>query len=197
MTETETTGRRPWEYAPLDPTALRHLSRHASDVLSRAGIGPDRTPLGEAGAHLSAALSALSAVLTPREDADDADLLSDVEYALTHLHRTAGHLREHAAQIVSEEERETRHRGMVESCRREGLTVIEALTAELTFGPGRRVTVRLEATDAYQHVRIEEEGQPVRTWRLSGRDRLELHSGLHELGRIVWLRLRAEEGLPC
>ncbi|MFI7875726.1 hypothetical protein [Streptomyces salinarius] len=62
------------------------------------------------------------------------------------------------------------------------------------FGPGRRVTVRLTGGDAYQSVRIVEEGQPVRTWRLSGRDRLGLHHGMHEIGRTVWLMLRAEEG---
>ncbi|MBD0670035.1 hypothetical protein [Streptomyces sp. CBMA156] len=45
--------------APLDPAALRQLSRHASDVLSPAGLVQDTPPLAEAGAHLSIALMQL------------------------------------------------------------------------------------------------------------------------------------------
>ncbi|MFE3504192.1 hypothetical protein ACFXPX_04415 [Kitasatospora sp. NPDC059146] len=101
-------------------------------------------------------------------------------------------MREHLVASVPGEEREARHQGMVDSCREEGLAVVASLTAELVLGPGRRITVRLTDGDAYQSVPIEEEGQPVRTWRLPGRDRLELHHGMHEIGRIVWRMLRAE-----
>ncbi|MFI9331901.1 hypothetical protein ACIGZJ_30720 [Kitasatospora sp. NPDC052868] len=177
--------------APLDPAALRELSRHASEVLSPAGLMEDAPPLAEAGAHLSIALSAFNALLTPRADANR---LADAEHALDHLHRTTNHVREHLVESVPEVKREARHQGRVNSCREEGLAVVASLTAELVLGPGRRITVRLTDGDAYQSVRIEEEGQPVRTWRLSGRDRLELHHGMHEIGRIVRLMLRAEEG---
>ncbi|MER8103266.1 hypothetical protein [Kitasatospora sp. NPDC094016] len=177
--------------APLDPAALRELSRHASEVFSPAGRMEDAPPLAEAGAHLSIALSAFSALLTPRARANR---LADAEHALDHLHRTTTHVREHLVENVPKTQREARHRGMVDSCRREGLAVVASLTAELVLGPGRRITVRLTDGDAYQSVELEEAGQETRVLRLSGRDRLELHHGLHEIGRIVWLMLRAEEG---
>ncbi|MFF1793660.1 hypothetical protein ACFVXQ_05400 [Kitasatospora sp. NPDC058263] len=178
--------------APLDPAALRQLSRHASDVLSPAGRVEDAPPLAEAGAHLAIALSAFNALLTPAADAKDIDRLADAEHALDHLHRTTNYVRAHAVENVSEEEREARHRGMINSCLEEGLTVVGSLTAELLMAKGRRITVRLTEGNAYQSVELEEPGEAPRTLRLSGRDRLELHHGLHELGRIVWLMLRAE-----
>ncbi|MFC7831030.1 hypothetical protein [Streptomyces sp. NPDC057375] len=178
----------------LQPAALRELSGYASEVLSPAGRIEDAPPLAGAGVHLSITLSAFNALLTPAEGAKDIDRLADAEHALDHLHRTTNYVRGHLVASVSEAEREARHQGLVDSCREEGLAVVASLTAELAFDPGRRVTVRLTDGDAYQSVRIEEEGQPVRTWRLSGRDRLELHHGMHEIGRIIWLMLRAEEG---
>ncbi|MGA5824101.1 hypothetical protein ACPC54_40425 [Kitasatospora sp. NPDC094028] len=195
--------------APLDPAALRQLSRHASDVLSPAGRMQDAPPLADAGAHLSIALSAFNALLTPTEGAQDIDRLADAEHALDHLHRTTNYVREHLVETVSGEERDARHRGMIESCLEEGLTVVGSLTAELLMANGRRVTVRLTTDDAYQTIELEEEGRSRRPWwavfhrgrrgtrtlRLSGRDRLELHHGMHEIGRIVWLMLRAEDGL--
>ncbi|WP_344469634.1 hypothetical protein, partial [Kitasatospora kazusensis] len=180
--------------APLDPAALRQLSRHASDVLSPAGRMADAPSLAEAGAHLSIALAAFNPLLTPAEGAQDIDRLADAEHALDHLHRTTNYVREHAVESVSEEEREARHAGMIASCLEEGLTVVGSLTAELLMAKGRRITVRLTTDDAYQTIRLEEPGEEPRTLRLSGRDRLELHHGLHEIGRIVWLMLRAEDG---
>ncbi|KOV09616.1 hypothetical protein ADK60_40280 [Streptomyces sp. XY431] len=181
--------------APLDPAALRQLSRHAADVLSPAGRMKDAPPLADAGAHLSIALAAFNALLTPAEDAQDIDRLADAEHALDHLHRTTNYVREHLVENVSKEEREARHRGMIDGCLEEGLTVVGAITAELVMAKGRRITVRLTTDDAYQTIQLEEPGEEPRTLRLSGRDRLELHHGLHEIGRIVWLMLRAEDGL--
>ncbi|RGD55408.1 hypothetical protein DR950_41840 [Kitasatospora xanthocidica] len=176
--------------APLDPAELRELSRHASEVLSPAGRMQDAPPLAKAGVHLSIALSGLNGLLTPRPRANR---LAGAEHVLDHLHRTTNHVREHVVADVPETWREARHQGMVNSCRREGLAVVASLTAELVLGPGRRITVRLTDGDAYQSVELEEEGQETRTLRLSGRDRLELHHGMHEIGRIVWLMLREDQ----
>ncbi|MQS17935.1 hypothetical protein F7Q99_38770 [Streptomyces kaniharaensis] len=177
--------------APLDRKAVRDLERHAHEVMSPAARMQPREPLAEAGVHVAIGLGGLHGLMVATTSLDH---LAEGERTLSHLHRAAGHLREHLVETVPEEEREARHRGMIDSCLEEGLTVVASLTAELVLAKGRRITVRLTEEDAYQTVELEEEGQETRTLRLSGRDRLELHSGLHEIGRVVWLMLLAEDG---
>ncbi|MFI7875725.1 hypothetical protein [Streptomyces salinarius] len=86
-------------------------------MLSPAGRTEDAPPLAGAGVHLSIALSAFNALLTPAEGAKDIDRLADAEHALDHLHRTTNYVREHLVASVSEANREARHQGLVDSCR--------------------------------------------------------------------------------
>ncbi|MGA5822148.1 hypothetical protein ACPC54_30315 [Kitasatospora sp. NPDC094028] len=188
--QTNAAQRRFPDPAPLDHTAVRDLARHANDVMWPAARMKPAEPLAEAGVHVSIALSGFNGLMAADTGRDH---LAEGERTLDHLHRAAGHLHEHLVATVPEEQREARHRGMIDSCLREGLTVVASLTAELMMA-GRRITVRLTEADAYQGIQLEEEGQETRTLRLSGRDRLELHSGLHEIGRVVWLMLLAENG---
>ncbi|MFD5566271.1 hypothetical protein [Kitasatospora griseola] len=175
--------------APLDRQAVRHLERHAHEVLSPPARMNPAVPLAKAGVHVAIGIGGLHGLMAATTSTDH---LAEGERTLSHLHRAAGHLREHLVEAVPEEEREARHRGVIDSCLREGLTVVASLTAELVLAKGRRITVRLTEADAYQTVELEEAGQETRTLRLSGRDRLELHDGLHEIGRVVWLMLLAE-----
>ncbi|MFD0574756.1 hypothetical protein ACFQ0T_43115 [Kitasatospora gansuensis] len=177
--------------APVDPKQVRDVAQHASEVFGpSARLKGGRDQLSESGAHMGISLGGLHSVMRAEVPIDH---LAEGEFTLDHLHRAAGHMREHLVEAVPADELEARHRGLIDSCLEEGLTVVGSLTAELLMAKGRRLTVRLTSTDAYQTIELIEEGLETRVVRLSGANRLELHSGLHEIGRIVWLMERAND----
>ncbi|MFJ7280676.1 hypothetical protein [Kitasatospora sp. NPDC098663] len=174
--QTTTVPGRLWEYAPLDPKAVHELQRHASEVLSRAGIGPDRTPLGEAAAQIAIAICYLERVLVAEPDLR----LGEGEELAWRLHRAADHVREHLAAEVPADELEDRNLGLIDSCLEEGLPVVGKLTAELLLKGGEKVTVTLTADDAHQTVHT-----PGSTARIPAAQHLIIRDGLHDLGRTL------------
>ncbi|MFI9333046.1 hypothetical protein ACIGZJ_36610 [Kitasatospora sp. NPDC052868] len=164
--------------APLDPQAVRDLARHASDVLFPAGIGPDRTPLGEAAAQLSIALSGFGRLVS----AEPVDQLECGEEVLSRLRRASGHVYEHMADQVPPAELKGRNVGLVDSNLREGLPVVGTLTAELLLAGDETATVALTMTDAHRSVAVLDDDTTV---PVPVADHLVVRDGLHELARIL------------
>ncbi|KPI31366.1 hypothetical protein OV320_2582 [Actinobacteria bacterium OV320] len=164
-------------YAPLDPQALHGLAQHAMDVLMPAAIGPEREPLGEAGAQLAIALSAFARLVEANAD----DQLADGEDVVERLRRASLHVHEHMAAAVPSQDLDSRNVDVIESCLEEGLPVIGSMTAVLLLAGGQTATVRLTKETAHQEVELTD----GRTARLPAADHLIVRDGLHELARLL------------